>query len=156
MNRTLTYLNFVGILALALLCAKQWGINNRLLNHIQDLQHQSDDQLTKISAQQTALQQDADDLKELHERITLSESQLQQATTALKLATAERDQYRHLHDQLIAAVKQRDQVLVQQTDVLKAQIATIHKLEDERNQAVEKFNDLATKYNAMVAAQKGG
>jgi septal ring factor EnvC (AmiA/AmiB activator) len=151
MNRAINYLNFLGILALSLLCARQWTINSQLENRVGDLRHQIDDQLTKIAAQQAALQQNADDMKDLHQRITLSESQLEQTTRSLKSVTAERDQYRQVHDQLLAAVKQRDQLLVQQSAVLKTQGETIRKLAEERNEDVLKFNDLATKYNALVA-----
>ena len=154
MNRIIGYLNLAGILAMALLCTRQWVTNSRLAASLTAAQIEMENQRAKIMTQENTLRENAADLNDLHQRLSLSESELIQTQLTLRKAAAERDLLQQRSDQLLAAVNQRDDVLKKQTEVLTVQANSIHQLQRDRDQTIVKFNDLATKYNAIIGAQK--
>jgi len=156
MNQFLKYLNFLGILALALLCAGQWKTNSWLNAQLFTWHEKSNQQAVTITQQAQTLKENAADLDDFRQRLTLAESQLTKAETDLVTTRQQRDHLAALRDKLLAAVTQRDQVIKEQTDGLNKQVDSIHLLEHERDQAIVKFNDLVTKYNALVSGQKTG
>jgi chromosome segregation ATPase len=128
MNRIIQNLNLVGILAIAVLSATQW-------RDIERLDQTRIAQSAKINEQQTTLKQTTSDLGDTRQRLSISESSLQETKTTLATTTFERDQLKANLQKWTAAVAARD--------------AAIQKLSAERNDAVKKFNDLVTKYNAQ-------
>jgi septal ring factor EnvC (AmiA/AmiB activator) len=161
MNQLLKYLNFAGIIVLALLCAGQWKTNSRLEAALIALHQKSDDQAVTIAKQTETLKENAADLDDFRQRLSLAESRLRQAETDLVKTrqqrdqlVAERDELTKLRERLLAAVAQRDQVLKEQTDVLSKQVQSIHTLEDQRNQSINKYNELVARYNTLVSGQK--
>jgi chromosome segregation ATPase len=150
MNRFLSYFNFAGVIALAILCAVQWRTNSLLNQEVDHLEKTRLEQTAKIAEQDQTIQGDVADLDDFRRRLMISESalkksddQLATATTQRDRATAERDQLKAALDQWIAAVAARDAALKQAGQQLQKTAA-------ERNDAVVKFNDLAGKYNAVV------
>ena len=150
MNRFLQYFNFIGIVALAVLCSAQWRTNRRLNLEIFDLEKIRLDQLAKINEQDKSIKGYVADLDELRQRLTLSESALKESQEKFAaLATdrdkviAERDALKTSLDKFTAAVAERDAALKQADE-------QIEKLAADRDDAVSKFNDLADKYNAVV------
>ena len=141
MNRFFAIFNGLGVGVLAVLCAVQWQANSRLGNNVEQLDKTRIEQSAKIAQQESTLKDDAADLEDLRQRLSMSESQLQKAVaegTRLKAAL----------DKWMAAVKLRDVALKQAGE-------QIQKLAGERNEAIQKFNDLADKYNGLVK-QMGG
>jgi chromosome segregation ATPase len=132
----MNYLNFVGVIALAILCSFQWQTNSRLNLEAQSLQKTTLEQAAKIDEQDRTIKNDAADLDDLRSRLSLAESALADDEASLKQLKAALDKW-------IAAVAQRDQALKQAG-------AQIQKLANERNDAILKFNDLAGKYNVVV------
>ena len=132
----MNYLNFAGIVALAILCSLQWQTNSRLNLETQSLEKTNLEQAAKIDDQARTIKNDATDLDDLRSRLSLSESALADDEATIK-------QLKTAMDKWIAAVTQRDQALKQAG-------AQIQKLAIERNDAVLKFNDLAGKYNTIV------
>jgi chromosome segregation ATPase len=135
-NRFLSIFNCLGVGVLAVLCAIQWRANSRLENNVEQLDKTRIEQSAKIAEQEITLKDDAADLEDLRQRLSMSESELQKAVaegTRLKATLSE----------WMAAVHQRDAALKQAGQ-------QIQKLAGERNEAIQKFNDLADKYNALV------
>jgi uncharacterized coiled-coil DUF342 family protein len=132
----MNYLNFAGVVALAVLCGFQWQTNSRVNLEAQSLQKTTLEQAAKIDEQTRTIKNDAADLDDLRGRLSLSESALADDEATIK-------QLKNAMDKWIAAVAQRDQALKQAG-------GQIQKLAAERNEAILKFNDLAGKYNAVV------
>lgn len=147
MNRFFLIFNFLGVAVLCVLCAVQWHTNSRLESTVEQLDKTRTEQTAKIAEQETALKDDAADLEDLRQRLSMSESELKTAVAGRDRFAAEGKQLKAALDRWIAAVAARDSALRQAGD-------QIHKLLNERNDAVQKFNDLAGKYNALVSNAK--
>jgi len=157
MNRAFQIINFLGVVALAVLCAAQWRVNSDLNRQISDLERQRIDLTTQLALRDKRIREDTADLDDFRTRLTMAEGQLRDLQIKLNTAkfqnqqlTAERTQLIAQRDQLTtaldswkAAVAARDQAIKQAGDDIK-------KVVDQRNEAVQKFNDLADKYNAVV------
>lgn len=157
MSRVLICLNLLGVMALAVLCAVQWRINQRVNLEAIALDKTRLEHVAKISEQERAIQGYSADLEELRGRLTLSEAQQKQTEEKLLAMTHERNQLAAQRDQLIA---QRDQLkatldkwiaaVAERDAALKQAGAEVQKIANERNDAVVKFNELAGKYNLLV------
>jgi chromosome segregation ATPase len=121
---------------LAVLCAAQWRIDSQLHSQITDLEAIRIQQIEKITEQEKTIRGQSADLDDFRNRLMLCESQLNQSQEMVGHLKAALDKW-------IAAVDARDKA-IKQAGVL------LQKLADERNDAVMKFNDLASKYNALV------
>jgi chromosome segregation ATPase len=136
MRTALTCLNFFGVLVLAVLLCVQWKTNSRLEaedNHLEQLRVE---QSAKIADQEITLKQDAADLDDFRQRLSISES-------SLKSAIVDRDRLAQLVDELKKALDQWKAAVA-------ARDEAIQKIAAQRNDAITKFNDLADKYNTMV------
>jgi chromosome segregation ATPase len=147
MNRFFLIFNFLGVGVLCVLCAVQWRTNSRLENNVRQLDETRIEQSEKISGQEMTLKEDAGDLSDLRQRLSMSESELNNAVAERDRFAAEGKQLKAALDKWMAAVAARDAALRQAGD-------QIQKLSSERNDAVLKFNDLAGKYNALVSNAK--
>lgn len=143
MNRLLQWANLVGVLALAVLCAVQWSVNRRLNLSTMALERTRMAEEAQIAQQAKTIADQAADLDEFRSRVQLSEEALADAETKLQKLQGERDQLAGALGKWKAAVAQRDAVIKQAA-------AEIQKAIDDRDAAIKQFNDLATKYNAMV------
>ena len=143
MNQVLSILNFLGVCALAVLCAEQWTMNSRLENNVVQLEKTRIEQANQIDEQARTIKDDAADLADLRDRLSMSEMQLEKITADRDRLAAEDTQLKMAVDQWTAAVKQRDTALKHANDLIQS-------LANQRNDAIQKFNDLADKYNALV------
>lgn len=143
MNRFFSLFNFLGVITLCVLCSVQWQTDSRLENNVQQLDQTRIEQSAKIAEQDQTLKDDAADLDDLRQRLSLSESELRKTISERDHFAAEGRQLKSALDNWIAAVKERDAAIKQAGDL-------IQKLAGERNDAIAKFNDLADKYNAFV------
>ncbi|MGD0388053.1 MAG: hypothetical protein ABSC42_03775 [Tepidisphaeraceae bacterium] len=134
MNRFFSIFNCLGVGVLAVLCAVQWQANSRLENNVEQLDKTRIEQSAKIAQQESTLKDDAADLEDLRQRLSMSESELQNSVV-------EEGRLKTALDKWKAALKQAGE--------------QIQKLAGERNQAIQRFNDLADKYNALIK-QMGG
>jgi septal ring factor EnvC (AmiA/AmiB activator) len=141
MNRLIEYLNLSGIVALSVLCATQWQTNSRLNHNMERLERARIEQAAKITEQDTSLKQTTVDLDDSRERLSIAESALKDAKATLAATTIEQDQLKANLQKWTAAIAARDDA--------------IRKLSSERNDAIQKFNDLANKYNAMQSNDSG-
>jgi chromosome segregation ATPase len=142
--------NFLGVVALAVLCTAQWGQNANLGQQINQFQKERADQQAKLADDDKTIKDNAADLDDLRTRLSALESSLKGSQD--KLAKAQADNARLTADetQLKSALDKFEQGVVARDAALKDAGDRIQKLQAERNDAVTKFNDLATKYNATV------
>jgi chromosome segregation ATPase len=143
MNRIITNLNFIGVVALAILCMFQWESNSQIYGQLGRANQVRLDQAAKIAEQDATLNQNSTDLADLRQRLSLAESELKTARDDQAAADQQRDQLKTALDKWAAACAARDQEIKQAAQ----QIQT---LTAERDQAILKFNDLADKYNGVV------
>jgi chromosome segregation ATPase len=157
MSRWLTGLNFIGVLALAALCGVQWQANRKANLQAISLEQTRLAQAEKIAEQDRVITGYKADLDEFRARVTLSEQAIKKAEDQIAALAAQRNQLAAERDQLVAERAQLKTVLdswivavAARDQALKHASEQIQKLATERDAAVLKFNDLATKYNAIV------
>jgi chromosome segregation ATPase len=150
MNRRLQYFNLIGVLALAALCVFQWRMNRRLNLQINRLEKTGISQTAQFNEQSKKLKGTSEDLETFREQLTRANVNLKEQTnksasneTKIEKLTAERDELKNNLSKWTNAVVERDQRL-------KENNAQIQKLADDLNNAVKKYNQLATNYNAVV------
>jgi chromosome segregation ATPase len=150
MNRVFAVFNFFGILVLCVLCAIQWQVNSRVNSRAISLEEIRQQQATKLQANDKTITAYTSDLEDLRQRLSLSESQLKELDEKLSREIAERNQVAAERDDLkialgkwMAALAERDKTINQARDQLQ-------KLATERNDAVQKLDDLTDKYNKLV------
>src|SRR5579872_3361119 len=136
MNRILGIFNFLGVAVLIVLSAVQWQHNSRLEYSVQQLDKTRIEQAAKITDQEKILKDDAADLEDLRQRLSMSESELKSAIADRDRLAAEDKQLKVALDKWTNAVKERDAAIKQASTL-------IQKLAGERNDAITKFNALA-------------
>lgn len=151
MNRFLHWFNFLGVLALAALCVAQWRMNRTLNLALNEHQKISQQQVARLAEQERQIKGGASDLDSFRDKIsaantTMKEAEAMAAALAqqVKQLTNERDQLKSSITNWVAAVAARDERLKQSG-------ADLAKLGNDRNDAVRKFNELATQQNKLVA-----
>lgn len=163
--KALAWINVLGVLCLAGLCARQWTMNRDLNLQVVSLDRTRQEQARKIDEQDRAIRgylADLDDFRARVERLDKELKKTQDDLAAARVendktaaardrAIAERDRWhadfnslREALDKWVAAVKQRDK------EIQKA-ISEIQALVKVRDEAVSRFNELANRYNALVA-----
>jgi len=160
-NRLLPTLNLLGVLLLAALCVFQWQANRRLNLQAIALEKNRFALAQQLDERDAAIKGQIADLDDFRGRLEKSAADLRQTQDHLSAATVERDQLtarcaelqaagealKASLDKWTAAVAARDEALKQD----EAQLQT---LAAERNDAIQKFNGLATRFNAEVEELK--
>jgi chromosome segregation ATPase len=160
MNRFVQCVNFLGVVALAVLCGSQWR-SNRLANlQIGDLERTRMEQAAQIAERDKTIKRYAADLDEFRQRLTICETALKETEGKLSRMTAERDQLTAERNRLVA---ERDRLkatldtwvaaVATRDAALKEASARLQQIARERNDAIARFNDLAGKYNEIVKRQ---
>lgn len=147
MNRSLTWINLAGVVALAVLCTFQWRANRALNLDVNALQKTGQAQSARLAEQDKALAGLASDLDSFRGQITRAHAELRetadklQATeSAVAQLRAERDQLQESVAHWSAAVQARDARIAEANQ-------RIREVGGRLKEAVEKFNDLAARYN---------
>jgi chromosome segregation ATPase len=157
MSRILGYINLIGVIALAALCAVQWNRNRDLNLRVIDLEQTRQQQADQIAHEEKIIQENAADLEELRQRLIISESAVTEANQKLAAAnaqinqlTAQRDQLLTERDQLKQTIEQWKAAVAARDDALKSAADEVRTLVGQRNDAIRQFKDLAVKYNSVV------
>jgi chromosome segregation ATPase len=157
MNRFLTVLNLLGVLALAGLCSVQWRVNRMANLEAARLEKTRLAQVATIAEQERTIRGQMADLDEFRARLTLAEQQQKETESKLLAMTAEkekavaqRDAATTERDRLKAALVQWEAAVAERDKALKEAGDEIQKMAQERNDATVKYNDLAEKYNTLV------
>jgi chromosome segregation ATPase len=150
MNRRLLYLNFLGVLALAVLCVLQWRQDSHLnldLNHADqvclDQSTVLNDQTNQLQGLHADLDQFKTSLMAEQKQLALTETRLHAAENTNDLLSAECDQLKVAVTNWMDAVKLRDQRITEANH-------RIESLSADLNNAIQKFNTLVTNYNSVV------
>ncbi|MHB1308304.1 MAG: hypothetical protein ACYDC1_00165 [Limisphaerales bacterium] len=150
MNRFLWAFNLVGVIALTVLCVLQWRANRQVQLETIALHRAHLEQEARLSDQERTLGGQAEDLEQLRGQLSrtlnslkVAESNRLTAESDLHQTLAERDQLRSGLSNWTAAVTIRDQRLQEAA-------AQLERLAGERDEAVREFNDLASRFNALV------
>lgn len=150
MNRQLQFLNLFGVVVLTALCVAQWQHDRKLNLQFNQLEKTRQVQEQKISDQEKAARELSEDLarfkeqvKTQHDDLEDTKKKLHEAETGVSTLTAERDQLRESITNWMNAVAQRDALT-------KEANSRIEGLSTQLNASIEKYNELATNYNAVV------
>src|ERR1700683_1420204 len=119
MNRLVTYFNFLGIVALAILCMIQWDANSRIYSQPHVTNRIRLEQAAKLNEQDATLNQNSTDLADLRQRLSLAASDLKDVSEKLDAANQKRDQLKSEVDKTVAACTARDQEIGQASDEIK-------------------------------------
>jgi chromosome segregation ATPase len=150
MNRFLHWFNLAGVLALALLCVLQWRMNRQLNLDLNAAAKARQQQAARLDDQEKHLKGGASDLDGFREQLTRATASLKE--TELKLAALDRQvkQLTNERDQLKTSVTNWAAAVTARDTQLRQAGADLKKLADDRNAAVLKFNEVATKQNDLV------
>ncbi len=150
MSRRLQWFNLTGVLALAVLCVLQWHMNRQLNLDLNAVERARQEQSARLDEQHKKLKGGASDLDEFREQLAHTTAAMKEAEAKLfaldrqvKQLTSERDQLKSSVTNWAAAVAARDAQL-------KNAVAELQQLANDRNAAVLKFNEVATKQNESV------
>jgi len=150
MNRALTFLNLLGVSALAALCVLQWRANRSLNLDVNRLGQIRLAQSAKIDEQAATLRGLTSDLDRFREQLGATTLSLKETDAKLRASAHlaarladERDQLRASISQWTAAVAARDERLA-------AANTRIIDLAAQLNDAVSKFNALVATHNNLV------
>src|SRR2546430_8415838 len=148
--KRLHYINFFGVIVLAVLCAMQWQ-HDRMLNlDVNRLEKTRLEQATKLAEQEQAAKAAAADLAQFKEQFNKAHNELADALQRLRAAERQTNQLTVERDQLKVSVTSWAAAVTTRDERLKEANAEIRRLSDELNASIRKFNDLATNYNAAV------
>jgi chromosome segregation ATPase len=150
MNRRLQWLNLAGVLVLAVVCALQWRRDRAVNLELNGVEEVRLEQQTRLAEQEhqiaglsddlatfkTQLTRTQDEAAELHNRLTKAERENLQLTSDC-------EQLRQSVTNWAAAVALRDERLATANE-------RIRELAGELNVSIQKFNALASNYNAVV------
>jgi chromosome segregation ATPase len=150
MNRRLQWLNFAGVLVLAVVCALQWRRDRAVNLEFNRVEKTRLEQQTRLAEQERQIAGLSDDLATFKTQLTRTQQEAvelhnraaQVERENLQLAN-DREQLRQSVTNWAAAVALRDERLA-------AANHRIRELATELNASVQKFNVLATNYNAVV------
>lgn len=150
MRRSLQYFNLLGVFALAALCVIQWQANRQLNLEANESEKTRLDQALKLQEQAKTINGYRADLDSFRDQ--LARANQTQKETDSKLTAAQRDirQLSDERDQLKTSVTNWANVVTARDEQLKQTSEQLQHLAAARNDAVETFNALAEKYNAVV------
>lgn len=150
MNRSLTWINLAGVVALAVLCAFQWRANRALNLDVNALQKTGQTQAARISEQDKNLAGLAADLEGFRRQIARAHAELRNTAgklhaseSAVAELNAEREQLQASVTRWTEAVQVRDERIAEAND-------RIREVGGRLQDAVEKFNELAGRYNERM------
>jgi chromosome segregation ATPase len=148
--RKLHYFNLAGVLALLAICILQWVQNRNLNLDVNRLEAARLEAASKLAETQKSERDLAGDLSEL--KAHLERSQTNSTDARQKLGTLERDlrQRTAERDQLLSSVTNWAAAVIARDEKLKEANGQIHRLAEELNSSITRFNNLATNYNAVV------
>jgi chromosome segregation ATPase len=150
MNRLLQYANLFGIVAMAVLCVIQWRSNRSLNLEVGRLEKIRAQQETKMGEQTRTISGYAADLDAFRENLTRANTLHRDTEARLKTAENQIEQLRQEDVQLRMSVTNWAQAVQARDEQLRQANGQMQKLAADRDAAVQKFNEIAERYNAVV------
>jgi hypothetical protein len=151
MNKLLEKVNLIGVLALAVLCVAQWKINRATNLELHSAQKKHQEQASTIEENKKTIAGNLADLESFRVQltsVTKSEKELSAKNRDLELKerdlTLENEALKSAITNWAAAVETRDQQLRQAA-------TNIQSVAQSRDEAIDKYNELAKRHNQLVA-----
>jgi chromosome segregation ATPase len=148
--KRLHYVNFFGVIALAVLCVMQWRHDRQLNLEINRLEKVRLDQAGRLAEQERNVRGLDADLTQFKELLTKAQQELNETRAGFQAAERHGRQLTAQRDQLAASVTNWAAAVAIRDERLEQANARIRELADGLNASIEKFNELATNYNAVV------
>lgn len=152
MKRTLLLplVNAVGVLLLTGLCLAQWRANRRLHLEVNELIRSRDGLTATVEEQKRVLVGQGADLERFRAHVIEASDRARDLAAKLARVEADARQLAVERDQLKASVTNWSAAVAVRDERLQAAAGQMKELGDARNEAVTKFNELASRYNAVV------
>jgi chromosome segregation ATPase len=150
MNRALIAFNFLGVITLAVLCAMQWQVNSVLHARADAFERTTVQQKADLEKDQQTITAYTADLEDFRQRLSLSEKQLKELDDKLATEIQERNQLAAERDDLRVALGKWKAALDDRDKTINKAREELASLQNDRNDAVKKLNDLTDKWNALV------
>lgn len=149
MNRVLQWFNLAGVVALAVLCLLQWRMNRQLNLDLNAAEKARQRQAARLDEQEQRLKGGASDLDGFRAQLIRATSSLRE--TEAKLATLDRQvkQLTNERGQLKTSVTNWAAAVAARDAQLKQAGADLKQLAADRDAAVLKFNEAATRQNDL-------
>jgi chromosome segregation ATPase len=148
--KRLGWINLVGVVALAILCAVQWQRDRRLNLEVNRLEKERQAQQQKISEHEKTASGLNADLTRFKEQFKEAHADANDARTALRKTEEEKSQLLRERDQLKASVTNWAAAVAARDESLRDLNARLRDATTRLNESLVKFNELATNYNASI------
>lgn len=148
--KPMAWINLIGVLALAGLCAVQWQRDRRLNLQVNRLEKTRIEQEEKLSEQQKSAAGLAADLARFKDQFKEAHAEAVETRGQLRLGEQENAQLLRERDQLKASVTNWAAAVTARDESLREMNERLREAAVRLNESVLKFNDLATNYNASV------
>ena len=150
MNRALTWINLLGVLALAALCVLQWRANRDLNLQVNSLESTRLALSARLGEQAARLRGLAADLERFRDQLAATTLSLKDAETKLRSSEHLAVQLARERDQLKESTAQWSSAVALRDDRLRVANASIHDLDTRLNDTASKYNALVSSHNALV------
>ncbi len=158
MNRRLQILNLIGVVVLTLVCVFQWRRDRALNLELNRNEKTRLEQQAKLAEQEKNLRGLTDDLALFKEQLARAQSEsgdmrkelkaLQHTNEFLALAYEKSQESITNWSNAVAA---RDQLIAEANASIRTLNSRASTLSEQLNASIQKFNELATSYNTVVA-----
>jgi chromosome segregation ATPase len=151
MNRRLQVANLIGVLVLVALCVVQWNRNRRLNLEAIRLEALRRSQEQVVADQTRNIQGLTGDLAQFKERLGTAREDHSESIKQISALRGERDELSVDTSQLKESLAAWTEAVVARDERLKEANDRILELGGRLDDSIQKFNGLATNYNAVVA-----
>ncbi|MFA6287361.1 MAG: hypothetical protein WC661_08225 [Opitutaceae bacterium] len=145
MSRALTWINLLGVLVLAILCALQWRTNRALNLDVNRLEQTRQTQSAQLDEQAAALRGLTSDLDRFREQLGATALSQKDAETKLRASERLAAQLANERDQLKASI-------LEWTAAVAARDANLAEANTRITDLSARLNATVAKYNALVAS----
>ena len=150
MNRTLPWMNLLGVASLAVLCAFQWSANRSLHLGWNAVEAQKLELKAKVEEQEGQLKMHAAELEQFRNQLAASGKATQDLEGSRRQLEKKVAQLESEREQLKASVETWAEAVKVRDARIKADQEQVKKLAEELNASIRKFNDLAQTHGELV------
>jgi uncharacterized phage infection (PIP) family protein YhgE len=157
MNRRLQILNLLGVAVLAVVCVLQWKRDRALNLELNRNEKARLEQQTKLAEQEKHLRGVNDDLALFKEQLAHAQSEASESRKELRtlqhtneFLTLAYEKSQESVTNWANAVTARDKLIAEANENIRTLNDRTRTLSGQLNASIQKFNELATNYNAVV------
>jgi peptidoglycan hydrolase CwlO-like protein len=150
MNKSIMYLNFLGIFVLGVICFLQWQVNNHQHDVIEQLNGEIGQNRTKITSNEKDLKDKDEQIDDLQNKVSILDENIADAETKFAKLADERDQIAGERDKVVTQLQRWQDAVGLRDAALKTANDNIVALTADPDNTVQKYNDLAKQYNDLM------